>query len=344
MSIKNIFKSKKKINEKKVLKISGHEYDLSDVPEVLFEDFDLQLMIGQWLGITKKNDEIASIFGLFLKLVGVQNSEICILNQYDKANFSFNCHFSKNGDDAKISLRYRAFTDSPAVFNIDYQNENRDYVYDNLFYNKLIKFNLQNYTIKNPENGNSCYRFLSPFKAHFTLTNGDDELFIVIDKPESMEFDAVDDSNYVFRLENEEQLLQYLLGLKFPIKINELYSKICEISINRVEKYPKFGIEVNKKIDEKNSKTTDLIELKHGKINQFMITKNGKFISIDNEGNWSYNSSKFIISQNNTGNINYCFNSVFKDELLNSSILSEEYDNASQDVENVKKLAKNLFK
>ena len=201
---------------------------------------------------------------------------------------------------------------------------------------------LQSYTIKNSENGNSCYRYLSPYKAYFTLENGEYCFLIEIDRPKSIKVDVF--SNYVFRLKNEEQLQQYLLGLTFPLKIDEVYNKICEISTNCVEEYPNFEIRVERKIDKKNNKKTDLISLKHGRFNQFIITKNGITISIDNNGNWSYDSQKFIISQNNNGNINYSLNSTSSDELFNVATPFEHYNEVSQEVEKVRKLTKDIIK
>ena len=39
----------------------------------------------------EKFEEIATKFGLLLKIAGTENTETCTLNQFDKDNFSFNC-------------------------------------------------------------------------------------------------------------------------------------------------------------------------------------------------------------------------------------------------------------
>ena len=140
-------------------------------------------------------------------------------------------------------------------------------------------------------------------------------------------------------MENEEQLQQYLLGLTFPLEINEVYKKISEISTSSVNEYPSFKIEVKR---EKNNKTTDAMSLNHGQLKKFIITKGGKTITIDSDGNWIYDSSKLIISQSGNGNINYSLNSIPRDELLTSTSPFEQYSEVSQEVEQVRNLTRTL--
>jgi len=369
MNIKDIFKGKKS-KESQTLDIPKVEKEALDVPKVVFEDLELQVTIGQWLGVlssqqgfgnsgftiythlsaeelmkkvnipAEKFEEIVTKFGLLLKLAGVDNAETCTLDQFDKDNFSFNCHFNNRSNDAKISLRWGSMMDSGPEFIIDYLDENKTYDYYEEYKDKPTRLKLQHYTIKNPENENSCYRYLSPYAAYFTLTNGEYSFLIEIERPESIKVDVF--SDYVFRLENEEQLQQYLLGLTFPLEINEVYKKICEISTSSVNEYPSFKIEVKRKLDEKNNKTTDMISLNHGQLKEFIITKGGKTITIDSDGNWIYDSSKLIISQSGNGNINYSLNSIPRDELLTASSPFEQYSEVSQEVEQVRNLTRTL--
>lgn len=371
MNIKDIFKGKKS-KESQTLDIPKVEKEALDVPKVVFEDLELQVTIGQWLGIlssqqgfgnssftiythlsaeelmkkinipAEKFEEIVIKFGLLLKIAGIENTETCTLNQFDKDNFSFNCHFNNSGNDANISLRWGDMIDFGPEFTINYQNESKTYDYWAESEEKPTRLKLQHYTIKNPENENSCYRYLSPYTSYFTLTNGEYSFSIEIKRPESIKVDVF--SDYVFRLENEEQLQQYLLGLTFPLEINEVYKKICEISTSSVNEYPSFKIEVKRKLDEKNNKTTDMISLNHGQLKKFIITKGGRTITIDSDGNWSYDSPKLIISQSDKGNINYSLNSIPSDELLTASSPFEQYSEVSQEVEQVRKLTKTMLK
>ena len=370
MNIKNIFGVSK---EKGLLAVPIVEKEALDVPKVVIEDLELKVTIGQWLGLLysqkgfgksgfmlythlsaeelmkkvnipdEKMQEIVTKFGFLLKLAGIENAETCTLDQFDKDNYSFNCHFSNSDDDAKITLRWAEIIDLGMEITINYQNESKTYDYYWLeSEEKQTRLELQRYTIKNPENENSCYRYLSPHNVYFLLSNGEYSFSLEIERPKNIEFDV--SSNNKFRLENEEQLQQYLLGLTFPLEINEVFKKVCEISTNSIEEYPIFKIEVKRKSDEKNDKTTDIVFLNHGQLKKFAITKGGKTISINNDGSWSYDSEKLIVSQSDKGNINYSLNSLPSDELLNVSNPFEQYSEVSQEVEQVRKLTKIMLK
>lgn len=291
---------------------------------------------------TKKLEEIVTKFGLLLKLVGIDNAETCTLNQFDRDNFSFNCHFNNSGNDANISLRWGDMIDFGPEFIIDYQNESKNYEYWKESEEKSTRLNLQYYTIKNTENGNSCSRYLSPYSISFTLQNGEYTFSIDIDRPESIKADVF--SDYTFKIKNEEQLQQYLLGLSFPFEINDVYKKICEISIDSITEYPNFNLKVVRKIDEKKNKITDMLSLTHGQLKKFIITKDGRTIAIDSDGNWSYDSPKLIVSQSDKGDINYTLNSLPSDELLNVANPFEQYNEVNKEVEQVKILTNTMLK
>lgn len=345
MNIKDVFKSRKS-KENKIVENTNVETKVEkealDVPKVVFEDLELQVMVGQWLEIlpsqkgygtsvatfyaplspeelikkvnipTKQLDEIVTKFGLLLKLAGIENKETCTLGQFNKDNFSFNCHLDNSGIDACITLRWGDMIDFNPEFTIDYLNESKTYDYLSETKEKPTRFLLQNYTIKNPENGSSCYRYLSPFDATFIIKNGEYSFSVEIGRPKSIVVPPF--SNYVFRLENEDQLHEYLLGLTFPLKIDEVYKKICEISTNSVEEYPSFKIEVKRKLDETHKKTTDMVYLNNGQLNKFTITNDEITVSIDSN------------------------------ESLTISTPFEQYSEVSKKVENARKLTNTMIK
>lgn len=120
--------------------------------------------------------------------------------------------------------------------------------------------------------------------------------------------------------------------------------KICEISASSVNDSPSFKIEVKRKLDKENNKTTDMISLNHGQLKKFTITKDGRTITIDSDGNWSYDSPKLIISQSDRGGINYTLNSIPSDELLNVANPFEQYNEVNKEVEQVKILTMTMLK
>ncbi len=360
MNTKHIFKTKKnkfesisKIEPKgkeNVSVISAHQ-EIKDVPKVIFKNEQLQFLVGQWLGISSSQEkvnitEIVKKFGFLLKLVGIDSNEICVLDQLDEHNFSFYCRFIHHNNTAKISLEWGNFLDFGPEFTIDYLNESKTYEYFAQYEEKPIIFYLQHYTIKNSENKNSCYRYLSPYSVYFELTNGEYIFCIDIKRQKNDKSDKLSD-NDTFKLDHENELQRYLLGLTFPLDINKVYKKICEISTSKVEEYPSFEIKVQKKPDlnndiEDDMKTTDKLSLSYGQLKELVVTKGNKKIAIDRDGNWSYNSPKLFISQDNKGSINYTLNSINNEKLLSEFNPYKHYCEVIQEVEQVSKLAKTM--
>jgi len=97
--------------------------------------------------------------------------------------------------------------------------------------------------------------------------------------------------NYVdgMKLDNELELRDYLCGLEFPISIEDVYKKICEISLGDVYEYSEIRM---KCYYEKNVILS--LSLENGEFKSYQVNKDGKEISIDNNGNFMYvnNSNK----------------------------------------------------
>ena len=336
---------------------------------IVFNDVNLEVTVGQWLGLlsnTKVNNEgsiqiythlsaeelrnktnisnekfneINRTFRELLTKVGIDSNEICILDKFDKENFSFNCHLKNENKDAKISLRWGDFIDFLPEFVIELDNRKKVYEYSEPYEDRDYKFQLQCEDDKNVENENSYHRFYSPYSVPITITNDNYKFELNVANEEDLNVDLI--SRYVFELNNEEKLKEYLLGLSLPIKIDEVYKKICEISLDSIEKYPAFSIKVTQKIDKENSKVTDKIVLKYGKLEEFKITRNGKTIYIDKNNCWRYDNNKIYASENENGDINFEAKGMSKEEILKLNI-DEQIKLIDDDIEQVKKLSKTL--
>lgn len=334
---------------------------------IVFNDVNLQVTIGQWLGqlsntkvsnsigvkvythlnaeelrkrtqIPKeKFNEINKTFRKLLTIAGIDGNEICVLDDYDEKKFSFNCHLEKANKDAKISLRWGDFLNFLPEFIIEYDNKKKVYEYIKSCDDDSYKFELQTYTTTITENGNTYYRFYCAYFAPITVENENYKLELYVHNDEKIDLDFI--NNYTFKLNNEEKIKEYLLGLKFPAKIDEVYKTIYDISLNSIKKYPKFSIKVTKKIDENNSKITDEIVLNHGKLENFIITRNGKTISIDKNNCWQYESDKMYANENEKGNMNFGTKEMSKEEISNLNI-NEQIKLINNDIEKVKKLSK----
>lgn len=141
--------------------------------------------------------------------------------------------------------------------------------------------------------GRKYYRNFSPEVAKYRMTLGEDELVLTIEcsreEAESNRF--VTNKNYVPR--NEKQLVDYITDLTFPISIEEVYKKIEEISLGPdISQYPFIHLLIKNR-----ENATDRIELENGKCSKFMKTKNGKSISIDENGSWAYKLDTGVLSE-----------------------------------------------
>lgn len=368
MNIKDLFNRKKNVEEvqEEVVAINN-----PDVPTVVFQDIELQTTIGQWLGLLSSSkgygnssfsvythldadellrsrsipkriyDEINEKFGTLLKFAGIDKDETCIISDFDKQDFSFNCHLNNSDEDCKISLRWGDFFESGPEFTMNRGNESRTYDYVAESEDTPIGLSLQHWTIKNPENGNSCFRYYSPYSIGFSLSNDNYTLSIDISRPDN---NKPVDYNDNFKLKNEEELTQYLLGLSFSLKIDEVYKKICEISVvDSVKDFPNFKVAVEKKEKEKRSEITDRISLNHGQLRDFIITKDGRKIIIDSDGNWSFESPRLNVSQNADGLIHFSLNAIQSSELNSTISPMEQFNKTKKEVDGVKVFVKTIL-
>jgi len=279
MGLKDLLKRKEK-NE--IEETTTIDTEIPDIPKVVFEDSKLQIKIGQWLYGFQQHDfeNIPKKFGELFKLAGINSSETCVLSQSDEDKFSFNCHFNNADDNASISMR-----DSMPQFTIDYHNCSNTYDYAKADEDRPMLFILRYRTLTNSENGNKVWRMFTPLHSSIKLFNKDYTLSIDVDEPHIQEEDELkktgDIGDYI--LKNEKELEQYLSKLTFPVAIDEVYKKVCELSLGPVSQYPKLTLKVTKGKDRWSSVTTDLIAMDNGQLTDFVITKNEKTISFDVE-------------------------------------------------------------
>ena len=131
-------------------------------------------------------------------------------------------------------------------------------------------------------------RYLSRKDMKFKLESSDYVLELELDKPKDLELPLFENGVYLkYKLENEYELVSYMVGLNFNEDICEIYNKLCELYIGNVNKYPKFMLRKSKKENGK-LKVTDMILLKDGELEQFCITSYDKTFFIDKDNNWSY--------------------------------------------------------
>lgn len=377
MNIKDILdkiSNRKKCEESNEAIVSSEENAItfadSDVPKVIFDDLELQVTIGQWLGILSSsvgygnagftiythldaNDlmkrlhipqedfqKIAHKFGVLLKSIGVDSSEVCTLSQFNKDKFSFNCHFANTGKDAFMSATWGDWIDFGPELTIRSGNQSKTYDYVNEYEERPASLHLQHSTIKNPDNGSSCFRFMSPYSVCMTLENGDYTLKIEADRPKNNKVDLFNADD--FKLKNEDELQQYLLGLTFPIDIGEVYKKVCKLSIDSIYDFPSFKLKVEVADGENKKKVTDMISLSNGNLDKFVLTRDGRTVAIDGDDNWSFGSQTLNVSQQD-GAVDYSLKAIPKESFLTTLTPLEQFTEAKEEVQKAKVYAKTML-
>ena len=335
-----------------------------DLPKVVFGDITLVAKIGLWSEvlfskyakkITNTNyydylcgsadikkisipkellEEIGKEFGSILKRASVDKDEICTLTNLDEKNFSFNCHLERANKDAKITLRWGDPIDEPAHFTYEDQDISSTYEYFYFRGERPSELTLTSYTINDGEK--AFNRKLFSHIAYFIVADDKHNLSITIRKPATNGY-----SSEKYRLNNEDELQEYLLNVALPVDIDELYKRIRDISLGDISEYPEIHI-IAKDITNGEDKITDEIVLVGGDLYVHTNTKNGRTITIDGNGNWTFSNSKVLIEKSNDGKVSYTLNMDSYDELV-SNLARNQFVQASEEVQDVKQYTKSIF-
>lgn len=348
-----------------------------DNSNIIFKDIYLQLLVGNWLGILDEtNDtmqkaynvsyrykyanlsneklrrkvhiskhkliEVNKRFREVLNTLGIDANEICVLDNFNETNDTFNCHFENKNEDLKINLNFGDVMGFNKKISIKHNNEEQ--VYDYVNQNDSFTLKIYHINIKNPKNDNIYTRTYNQFFSDISIENDDYKIDLHISNPKELSFEEL--KNYNFILNNEDKIREYLLDLEFPIEINKLYKDISSfLRPNPTAIYSTFKITINKKSNVYDLKVTDQIILKNGKLEKVIITRNdSNRITIDNKNNyWKYENDNLTVSQDKNNILNYQFKdhvSKFEIDYLNS--MKGNIETINNEVEKVKELSKSL--
>jgi len=95
------------------------------------------------------------------------------------------------------------------------------------------------------------------------------------------------DEDVNFEIANEIELRSYLLGLRYPVKIEEVIKKISEISLSDIGRYNSIYLSIF------NNETCkmDKIILENGKLIEFKLNRDGRVFALDKDDNFRYENS-----------------------------------------------------
>ena len=97
----------------------------------VYEDYEPRNFLRRHKITVAERDEIENRFARILQCAGFDMEDICVLEQFDDENLSFNGSFLSLTNDVNISLRFGDFFEEPR--NINYEPE------EDLFYRRCKK-------------------------------------------------------------------------------------------------------------------------------------------------------------------------------------------------------------
>lgn len=267
--------------------ISSRHYlvDKLDIPKVIFKTEELRLKVDFWLEQNKFNIS----FNEVLLNLGFKKTDTIFLEECD----SIGLHLLN-----EVTLKYylnelsaieenKITLSSGTTPSVTIKTINSKRRYECLYEikdEKNIKFNLVYYSINYGTFNRVYQRQLSDNILQYIIEESDYTLKIKVVKPNDLKLEQLEcnSSHSNFELTNENKLFQYLINLKFPISIIKVYNEICKISLDDIKKYPDFSLKFTKynKIN-RFDETLDLLHLINGNLEEFIITKDGFTLYLD---------------------------------------------------------------
>ena len=263
--------------------ISSKHYlvDKLDIPKVIFKTEELRVKVDSWL----EQNKINISFNEILLSLGFKKTDTIFLEECDSIGLhllnevTLKYYLNKLSaiEENKITL---SSGPTPSV-TLKTINSKRKYLYETT---DEIKFNLVYYSINYGTFNRIYQRQISDNILQYIIEESDYTLKIKVVKPNNLKLEQLEcnSSRSNFELKNENELFQYLINLKFPISIIKVYNEICKISLDDIKKYPDFSLKFTKynKVN-RCDETLDLLHLINGNLEEFIITKDGFTLCLD---------------------------------------------------------------
>ena len=158
-------------------------------------------------------------------------------------------------------------------------------------------------------------------------------------------------NSYKYKLDNEDKLRDYLMSLKFPVRIDEVYKKIQRDFLGDISKYPTIKLECMT-FDHCNGidVVSDKILITDGEWKNFGMTRGNKTIMLEHTGEWSYrlldSNMDVKLSMNiEEDDVSYKIHGQSKEELDKyfNEYVKKDIEDANIEVDKTKKLVRSIF-
>ena len=247
-----VIKMNKLINKIKGL-LKGKNKDLPQVN--LVNDYQLKQRLTNSFIIDDSVDEcLASI----LSELGVKSDEKVIIKNFQEFSkeekgkgYYIDC-YKNNKYLFKLGFNFEDFfSETPKLIVIyPYIDIKEEYEIYNRSSKKETKITLEEISYEqNYLDKMKYYREYSPDSTKYIISKGENELVLSIEKPYNQNIQKDEKGRDIkYELDNEVELVNYLVELKFPITIEDVYKKICEISLgDNISNYPYIYLYVTNK-------------------------------------------------------------------------------------------------
>lgn len=353
------------INKNEIVNKEGKIIKSSSGPKVKFKDTELHITIGQWMEILASRSmhsgagvsmishlqastllkegvnlhqikEVTEAFSELLSQIGIPDTETCIFDNFDSKKGTFTCHFKNMKEDANMQISWGSMLDDLPSLTVQYRNIKRNYEYYQDSKDHKRHLNLSYFQATNPGNGNELFCHMSPYSANFTVTNGNKVLDIKVNRPDHIK----ELFNYTFRINDDGALAEYLLDQNLPTSADQIYKELCA-HLDPNEVYPLVLVKAYEKENNKEY-TTDKIAVRNGNLEDFILTRMGKKVGFDSNGNIIYENKGISVNKDKDGKVDYHLSVDANTDLASLGSLQEHVDLAEKEVEEIRTLAKTL--
>lgn len=336
-------------------------------PEVVIDDKELTVTLGQWMGklpdsiktggngmffishldasellarkmISQSDlDLITKRFANILKIAGFGEGNTCVLDRFDDENLTFRCVFSETGEVADMRVRFGSWVDNGPELYIDFDGIKTVYDFWHANEEQPDRLDLQSVTKDIDGNGKNFHHYASQYTYYGDVYDDENRVYVQIDYPERL--DKGKENPYI----DMDKMEEAISSVTFPISIEDLCSKVSGALKVEPKAFNKISIKVRKMKGRKELNVTDQADFNQGNLVTLTVTKNGKTITLSNFEEWSYNTDKYAVTQTNDKSVSYGFKRMPVDELETMPTPNEIINTASQEVEQVRVLAKRLL-
>lgn len=354
-------------NRKKEKVETSLEELFPNCPELTITDNELLVTLGQWMGklpdsvkiggngmffithldaneLLAKNKisdtelkVIEKRFANLLRMAGFGKGNICALDNFDRKNLTFDCYFYGTGDEAKMRISFGSWIDSGPELIIEYDQIKTIYDYIRAYEDEPDRLQVQSVTKEVDGNGKKFHRYVSRYTYYGYVYDKDNKLSVKIDYPEAVKEDG---KNSFVDIEKMEEVLS---SVTFPTEIEDLCKKVASALLVDSKELGNLEITVRKMKDQEELNVTDQAHFYEGQFRSLTKTKNGKTITVDQFDAWSYTTPTYKVNQTADNQLNCSYTNMPLTELVTMSTPQELVESLTPEVEDVKKLAKNLL-